>query len=189
MMTTSDKKNAPGWLTAMIDTLSQLMTTLFCRLHLKHLENSKMGEPKQKADLWGQLGEFIQNTEIQDDDINIATDGHLTADHHTLKPYLAGGKLEPSELSEYYQRQHARVELHPHMAEQMQHSTMDHINSALHLAKKGDQQGAKLHIHLAESAMHTAGRFMSQEDYDTFEKRVLKRLQELMNRGEVERTN
>jgi len=58
---------------------------------------------------------------------------------------------------------------------------MEHINISLILAREGNTEGARLHIDLAESAMHTAGRFMSHEEYEIFEKKVEHRLESIID--------
>ena len=57
---------------------------------------------------------------------------------------------------------------------------MEHINISLILARAGNIEGARLHIDLAESAMHTAGRFMSHKEYEIFEKKVAHRLESII---------
>jgi len=58
------------------------------------------------------------------------------------------------------------------MDEVLRARTMEHTGSALQHARKGDQYSAKLRVGLAETAMHTAGRFMDHDDYEVFEREV-----------------
>ncbi|MBT8439763.1 MAG: hypothetical protein HKP55_07055 [Gammaproteobacteria bacterium] len=144
-----------------------------------------MGDSRGDVDIWGKIGHFLEATpELSEDDVFHLQDEHIHQSHQneTLhRPTLEDG-AELSELGKYYQRK-VRVETHPHMSEQMQRNTIDHINTALHLARKRDQSGARLHIELAESAMHTAGRFMSHDEYQAFELKIEERLKHIMDQG------
>lgn len=168
-----------------INSLQSLLHSLSAKLRMSHLSKSTMGEAKGPVDLWGKLGDFIEHTSQNAEDPDFHLGKHLTDDKspednkHSLHAFLDGSPPEESELSQYYHRKAVRVEMHPHMGEQMQHNTMDHINSALHLARKGDLQGARLHIDLAESAMHMAGRYLNHDEYETFEIKVQKRIEAL----------
>lgn len=177
-----------NFIKSLIDSLHNLLLKVSGQMRDQHLENSKMDEAKGNVDIWGRLGSFLEATpELSDEDYLHLSDEHkhetdkAHANDNLHKPTLEQG-AELSELGKYYQRK-LRVEVHPHMGEQMQHNTMDHINLALHLARKGDQAGAKLHIELAESAMHTAGRFLSQDEYNVFETKVENRLAAIIDRG------
>jgi hypothetical protein len=62
------------------------------------------------------------------------------------------------------------------MAEKMRANTLDHLNRALILARLGQGDGARIHADLAETAMETAVRYMSQEEYRALEAEVERRL-------------
>jgi hypothetical protein len=69
----------------------------------------------------------------------------------------------------------------PRISAQLQSKTMEHINIALILAAEGNQEGVRLHIDLANSAMHTASRFLSHKDYEVFEEKVENRLRSIID--------
>jgi hypothetical protein len=169
----------------MLETLHHLFLNISGKARQQHLQNSKMSDAKGDVDIWGKIGHFLEATpELSEDDVFHLQDEHIHRSHQneTLhRPSLEDG-AELSELGKYYQRK-VRVETHPHMSEQMQRNTIDHINTALHLARKSDQSGARLHIELAESAMHTAGRFMSHDEYREFELKIEERLKHIMDQG------
>ena len=169
----------------LISSLQQLLHSLAIKMRFSHLSKSSIGEPKGEVNLWSKLGDYIEHTSQSAEDPDMQLGSHLTEGvketNHSLHEYLEGKPPEESELSQYYHRKAVRVEMHPHMGEQMQHNTMDHINSALHLARKGDLQGARLHIELAESAMHMGGRYMSHDEYAVFENKVHKRIDALFS--------
>jgi len=52
---------------------------------------------------------------------------------------------------------------------------------SFYLARKGDKFGAKLHVELAESAVHTASRFMTEEQYRCFEKNMMTRVESVVD--------
>ena len=53
---------------------------------------------------------------------------------------------------------------------------MDHINKAISFARTGNEKAARIHADLAESAMKTAGRYMSDEEYSRFREEVEARM-------------
>ena len=174
-----------GGLHSLIESLHKMFLQISCHLRLDRIFHRPLGEAKGNLDIWGKLGNFLEEApELSDDDLFHLQDEHMHAAHANEKlhrPSLQEG-AELSELSKYYQRQ-VRVEMHPHMSEQMQRNTVDHINTALHLSRKGDKDGARLHIGLSESAMHTASRFMSHEEYAEFEERIEARLSHIIELG------
>jgi len=178
-------RDSGNFLSSIIESIHQLLLNISGKLRHQHIENSKMGDAKGDVDIWGKIGTFLEATpELSEADLLHLQDEHIHQSHQNEKlhrPSLQEG-AELSQLGKYYQ-QKVRVETHPHMSEQMQKNTMDHINTALHLARKGDQSGARLHIELAESAMHTAGRFMDHDDYRSFEEKIELRLQHIMQQG------
>jgi len=174
-----------NFLSNMLDALRHLLLTISGKLRNQHLQNSQMSDSKGDVDIWGRIGTFLEATpELSEAAILHLQDEHIRSSDKNEKlhrPSLEEG-AELSELGKYYQKK-VRVETHPHMSEQMQRNTIDHINTALHLARKGDQAGARLHIELAESAMHTAGRFMSHDEYQQFEVKIEERLRHIMEQG------
>lgn len=91
-------------------------------------------------------------------------------------------------LSGYFTRRRSSVHFHPFMREKMQANTLEHINKALALARQGHAQGARIHAELAESAMKTAGEYMSDDEYHRFRDDVETRLhgaQEVDGAGSV----
>ncbi len=174
-----------NFLSNLIESLHQLLLTISGQVRHRHIEKSKMSDPKGDVDIWGKIGHFLEATPtLSEEDILHLQDEHIHQAHNNEnlhRPTLEEG-AELSELARYYQCK-VRVETHPHMCDQMQRNTVDHINTALHLARKGDQAGARLHIELAESAMHTGGQFMNHDDYREFEKKIEQRLQHIMERG------
>ena len=174
-----------NFLSDMLETLHRLFLDVSAKLRHRHIKNSKMSDPKGDVDIWGKIGHFLEATpELSEEDMLHLQDEHIHKSNKNEKlhrPSVEEG-AQLSELGKYYQRK-VRVETHPHMSDQMQKNTIDHINTALHLARKGDQTGARLHIELAESAMHTAGRFMDHDEYRGFEEKIEQRLQHIIQQG------
>jgi len=80
-------------------------------------------------------------------------------------------------LSSHFGRHRNATHSEPLLREKMRANTLEHINRARVLAKRGDAKGAKVHAALAESAMRTAGEYMSDEEYRQFKEEVETRLQ------------
>lgn len=99
----------------------------------------------------------------------------------------AAGKTDPthsssgffSALSSYFGRHRRSAHSEPLLREKMRTNTLEHINRARVLARRGDAKGAKVHATLAESAMQTAGGYMSDEEYLQFKEEVEARVQTL----------
>ncbi len=86
-------------------------------------------------------------------------------------------------LAKHFGRRHPATGLQPHLAVQMQAKTKEHINRALQLARRGNAEGAKVYVELAEQAMKTASQYMEKQDYATFKAEVENRLKEILSKG------
>lgn len=75
-------------------------------------------------------------------------------------------------LSQRFARHRSQAKLEPFMAEKMRANTLDHVNKALGLARQGNAQGARIHARLAETAMETAGEYMSDGEYSQLKETV-----------------
>ena len=152
-----------------------------------------MGDPKGDPDIWNKIGTFIEKTPILEDkeDLVLATEKETHQIKRKTPTRVSGGdnaehQVTETALGKYYHEEDLKHYQHPHMSDQMQKKTMEHIFTSLHLARKGDQEGARLHIELAESAMHTASRFMSHDDYQAFEKKVDAKLENIIKNGHAD---
>jgi len=85
-------------------------------------------------------------------------------------------------LASHFGRRHAVTGVQPHLAVQMQAKTKEHINRALQLARRGNAEGAKVYVDLAEQAMKTASQYMEKQDYATFKDEVESRLKEILSK-------
>jgi hypothetical protein len=79
-------------------------------------------------------------------------------------------------LSEHFSRYRSATHQQPFMRDRMRNHTLDHINKALSFAKAGNEAAARVHAKLAESAMKTAGQYMSDEEYSRFREEVEARM-------------
>ncbi len=84
-------------------------------------------------------------------------------------------------LARHFGRRHAVTDLQPHLAEQMQAKTTEHVNKALQLARRGNMQGAKVYVELAEQAMKTASQYMDKQVYATYKGEVERRLKDILS--------
>jgi len=194
MVETNKKYFAFSSLKSLIDELQSLFLAVSGRLQHLHLNKHNEGSAKASVDIWGKLGHFIETHPV-DQVTELHLDKHLKQksaadkhgshhkEKHNLENYLDGRPREKGQLGEFYQRERVRVEVKPHMSEQMTRNAMDHINSSLHFAKQGDVDGARLHIELAESATKMAGQFMSNSEFKSFEKKILQRIEDIIQNG------
>jgi hypothetical protein len=81
-----------------------------------------------------------------------------------------------NDLSGLFARHRGQAGLDSLMAEKMRANTLDHLNRALILARRGEGEGARIHADLAETAMETAAKYMSEEEYRALEAEVERRL-------------
>ena len=175
-----------GWLRDLIDYLHRLIIAISAKLRHMQIHRSPMGEAKGDYDIWDKLGKHLQQVPV--------------LVKHDAKPRLTPKRAEKgrkqtvvmaknviptdpelNEIREYNRTKVARRQ-QPHISDQLQSKTMEHINIALILAAEGNRDGAKLHIDLANSAMHTASRFMNHEDYKAFEVKVETRVRSIIDR-------
>lgn len=175
--------NRHGLLRSLIESLHHLSIILGTRMRQAHIRDRRqMEHAKGNYDVWGKLSTHVEQMPTQELPAESAAGmRHKKSGKTQARPLrkIEGGRRF-KQLSSYFSRQ-ALIGKHPHMDEKMCSSAMQHINLALHLAGQGNKEGAKVRIHLAESAMHTASRFMTHEDYERFEQKVEHRLQEIVN--------
>jgi hypothetical protein len=178
---TSSSVESHGLLRGLIDALHHLVITVSTRLRHTQIHRSPMGDARGNYDIRGTLGSHVEKILSE------------RQPHTNSRPKREGTAKDPAQhegtvatakgfnqLSEHSKRQ-AVNQLLPSMNQQLQRTTMEHINISLILARAGNTEGARLHIDLAESAMHTAGRFMSHKEYEIFEKKVEHRLESIID--------
>lgn len=189
------KQHFPGTsLKTLIHELQHLLHGVSQRLRQLHLSRHEKQAPQSAVDIWGRLGNFIETHPV-DEETESHIEQHLNElgnarkhatagkHKHSLENYLDGRPRERGQLGDYYQRQRVRVEVKPDMSLKMYRNAMDHINSSLHFVKKGDVEGARLHIELAESATHVASQFMSKQEFKDFEQKILDRIKDILDEG------
>ncbi|MCP3687300.1 MAG: hypothetical protein GY784_02700 [Gammaproteobacteria bacterium] len=165
------------------ESLHELFLNAANELRHRHLLKSKMSDPKDKMDIWGKLGGHLDSLPLSEDkDDSQQSEDHQFAFQNKGYYHYPDKELanKSGNLGEYYQS-NISTKMYPHVSDQMHRSAMDHINKSFYLAKKGDKFGAKLHVELAESAVHTASRFMTEEQYSCFEKKMLTRIEDAIN--------
>ena len=178
---TSSSVESHGLLRGLIDALHHLVITVSTRLRHTQIHRSPMGDAKGNYDIRGTLGSHV---EMILSERQPQTNSRPKREGTAKDPAQHEGTVATAEgfnqLSEHSKRQ-AVNQLLPSMNQQLQRTTMEHINISLILARAGNIEGARLHIDLAESAMHTAGRFMSHKEYEIFEKKVEHRLESIID--------
>jgi len=174
--------DAHGPIHALIEALHRLVIAVSERMRHVHVRDRKqMEHAKGNYDIWAKIGSHIEQVHVEEQPAKKPSIPKPA--ESARKPYqpstshVVRGKF--GALSGYYSRK-AIVENHPHMDKVLRDRTMEHISTALQLARRGHQDSAKLHINLAESAMHTASRFMDHDDYEDFERQVEQRLESLL---------
>ena len=137
-----------------------------------------MTEPKEVMDIWGKLRDYIENVPIlgQKETDPAHSFRHQLDEKRKRAEQFQDSIMHRDDPSEHI-LENINVHKHPHIKEQMYSNAMNHINTAYSLAHSGDQYGAKLHIELAESALHTASRFMDHDEYMQLEVKVMARIE------------
>lgn len=172
-----------GFLRSLIESLHQLQMTLSSKLRHTHLSSSKpAGEMKESVDIWKRLETHLEETQVVRQEDEKPDHAHIGLREELPEIKTHSLEQEQNPLSDFYAHK-ASASPHIHMDEQMQKNTMEHLNRALHLARRGDKEGAKVHAELAETAMETASQFMSHEEYEAFHTEVEKRLESLVSKG------
>ena len=172
-----------GLLRGLIDALYHLITTISARLRHMRIQGSPMGDAKGEYDIWEKVGNHVEQISA---DSKPAKKSRRTITPKSKVPDprepVAVAARDSNQLTEH-SKQEAVNRLLPSMSAQLQSKTMEHINISLIMAKEGNKDGARLHIDLAENAMHTASRFMSHEEYALFERKIEQRLKSIVDRG------
>jgi len=178
-----------GLLQGLIDYLHHLMIVIASRLRHTQIHRSPMGDAKGDYDIWQKLGSHLEQMPvIEKHEVErpaLRKDSQKGRSHPKKMPSdTIRSSPELNEIREHNKTRMAHQQ-QPRVSEQLQSKTMEHINIALILAAEGNQDGVKLHIDLANSAMHTASRFMSHEEYKVFEEKVESRVQSIVDSGRV----
>jgi hypothetical protein len=165
------------------------MIVIASRLRHTQIHRSPMGDAKGDYDIWQKLGSHLEQMPvIEKHEVErpaLRKDSQKGRNHpKDLASDAMRSSPEPNEIREHNKTRMAHQQ-QPRVSEQLQSKTMEHINIALILAAEGNQDGVKLHIDLANSAMHTASRFMSHEEYKVFEEKVESRVQSIVDSGRV----
>ena len=84
--------------------------------------------------------------------------------------------VQPSELSRYVKEQATGHEFAHHLGEKMRITTLEHINRTMQLANQGIRDGAYIHAELAENSMRLAREYMSEAEFEVFQKEVEERV-------------
>lgn len=164
-------------------SLHDLLLSFSHEQRQRHLKKSQMSAPKGNIDIWGRLGQYIENVPAEVID---RTKIWKRLSPREPSPQKSERLQKPKQapLGEHHVPKTLNIDakpyLHPHVSEQLYKNAMNHINASYHLATKGDRYGAKMHIELAESAVHTASRFMDHASYLAFEEKIDKRIERFM---------
>ncbi len=165
------------------ESLHELFLNAANELRHRQMSKSMMSAPRDRIDIWGKLGGHLDSLPLSEDkdDTQQPEEPELSYQNKEYYHYPDKGVANKSGgLGEYYQN-NTCTKMYHHVSDQMHRSAMDHINKSFYLAKKGDKFGAKLHVELAESAVHTASRFMTEEQYSCFEKKMLTRIEDAID--------
>jgi hypothetical protein len=182
---TSDSAKSHGFLQDLIERLHHLMIVISSKLRHAQIHHSPMGDAKGDYDIWERLGNHLQQVPVREKPDakpraipkEASIEGYQSG---SLASYTMPAAPPSNELRKHNKRKAAHQK-QPRISEQLKSKTMEHINIALILAAEGNQEGVRLHIDLANSAMHTASRFLSHEDYEAFEEKVESRLRSIID--------
>ena len=92
-----------------------------------------------------------------------------------------GNNENVSELSRYFKARNNGTELHPGITERLEHSTWEHLYSALRYARKGDKNNARIHVNIASSACKELAHYMPDKQYQGFVREIEQHLAALQN--------
>jgi hypothetical protein len=179
-----------GGLQALLDSLLSLYSQVFSRLL-----DSRMGSQRESAaprdaiPIEDLLEEHIERTAAASAKADPGSAGEKnvearpTPKEKRTAPIPESGRGHSGRglfgaLSNYFGRHRSSAHIEPFMREKMRTNTLDHINKALILARQGEAEGAKIHAGLAQTAMQTAGEYMSDQEFHRFKEQVERRLKD-----------
>ncbi len=175
-------------LSGLLEALKSLYRRISARLWRKRLSaaTGPISAGEESAAIQRSLTSHLEESAEQYEQASSAEEpiGHGLAGDATA---ISTKAIKPSKpgffksLARHFGRRHAVADLQPHLAEQMQAKTTEHINKALQLARRGKAQGAKVHVELAEEAMKTASQYMDKQAYATYKEEVERRLKDILS--------
>jgi len=182
---TSASANSHEFLRDLIEHLDHLMIEISSKLRHTQIHHSPMGDAKGGYDIWERLGNYLEQVPLREkpDAKPCAVPKEASKEENqpgSLASYTIP-TVSPSNELRKHNKSKAAHQKQPRISAQLQFNTMEHINIALIRALEGNQEGVRLHIDLANSAMHTASRFLSHEDYEAFEEKVESRLRSIID--------
>jgi hypothetical protein len=169
-----------GFIRETVEALHQLVIAVSAKLRHARSGNSPMGDEKDSRDIWTKIERHLEQVQAEHEHSPTG----IEPKHEAVSPPPRHESpidevAESTELSEH-SRQTLANNLHPHAKETLQAHASEHINTALIFAREGNLEAAKLRIGFAQSAMQTASRFMSQDEFDAFERDIEHRIKALI---------
>jgi len=175
------------WLQTLIRSLQSLYAELSARLLESRLQaGAGTNEPRESAPIQDLLSEHIVNQVEGPAPTEQAQQPEASADTKPMtragprRGPVRGARTIPApvvdSLSGYFSRYRSSAHRQPFLRDRMRSNTLHHINKAISLAKAGNEKSARFHAKLAESAMKTAGQYMSDEEYSKFREEVEARM-------------
>ena len=95
-----------------------------------------------------------------------------TPSKHELANQKIAVKNYVGELSKYFKAYHNYSELHPSIAEKLEHSTWEHLHASIRHARQGEQRLAQMHADIANNAYKELAHYVSNEAHAEFTKEI-----------------
>jgi len=114
---------------------------------------------------------------------NLITAPHPTLHYSTLKSHTVN-KKNVGELSKYFKARSNGSDVHPNIQETLEHSTWEHLHSAVRYARQNDNRNAKMHTNIACTACKELEHYIPEEQYKAFVIEIEKHLDTLKSSDE-----
>jgi len=109
---------------------------------------------------------------------NSATTPYVHLQYPALKPHVVN-KNNVGELSKYFKARNNGSDLHPDIMEKLEHSTWEHLHTAVRYARQHENKNAKMHVDIACSACKELSHYMPEEQYKVFVTEIEKHMDAL----------
>ena len=135
----------------------------------KYIDEISQREPQEKPA--GDPQEHV--------DLPPATPPEKTAANETAS---AGIKKSQNvdDLTRFFKAAHGSTELHPGISDKLKHSIIEHINTSIRSARRGDTAAAKMHADIASTAYQELAHYITDEEHTRFAQEIQEQLNVIM---------
>ena len=143
------------------------LVNLITELRLKSYRPAKSNAASEKFSV--QLRNYINHfpaTKLNISIADIQTDKHSEATNMKTKPHVTDQSKQTTSIN--HQPLYTDAHLVNTVGEKLMQSTWDHLHASIRYARSGNNESARLHASIMDSALKEAAHFLDDEVYSSF---------------------